>query len=67
MENTNPQSFEDVKVFAGDNFYPAADASYMNLKWENKGNKELLIGFAYIISFKKHFKAIFLFRLFWDC
>jgi len=35
VENTNPQSFKDVKVFVGDNFYPATDASYNNLMWEN--------------------------------
>ena len=28
-------TFDDVKVFAGDDFHPAADASYKNLKWEN--------------------------------
>ena len=35
VENTNPLSFEDVKVFAGDNFFPASDASYRNLIWES--------------------------------
>jgi len=35
VENTNPRTFEDVKVFAGDNFYPAPDASYKNVHWEN--------------------------------
>ena len=38
VENTNPQSFEDVKVFAGDNFYPASDATYKNLVWESNAN-----------------------------
>ena len=28
-------TFNDVKVFAGDKFYPASDASYKNLVWEN--------------------------------
>ena len=37
MENTNPQSFEDVKVFTGDNFHTAADATYKNLIWETTG------------------------------
>ena len=46
VENTNPQSFEDVKVFAGDNFWPASDANYKNLIWVNKGKKSLLICFA---------------------
>ena len=35
QENTNAQSFDDVEVFAGDSFYPAADASYKNLIWKN--------------------------------
>ena len=34
MENKNPRKFQDVKVFAGDNFYPAADASYRHLVWD---------------------------------
>ena len=37
MENTNTHSFEDVKVFAGDNAHPASDATYKNLIWENNG------------------------------
>ena len=40
MENTNPQSFKDVKLFVGDNFYTATDASYKNLMWENMGGGE---------------------------
>ena len=28
-------TFQDVRIFAGDKFYPAADASYRNLIWEN--------------------------------
>ena len=40
MENTNPQSYEDVKVFAGDQFYPASDASYKNLKWTDNGKND---------------------------
>ena len=35
VENKDPKTFEDVKVFAGNNFMPAADASYRNLVWEN--------------------------------
>ena len=38
-ENTNPQSFKDVKVFMGDNFHTATDASYNNLMWENIGGE----------------------------
>ena len=40
VENTNPQSFKDVKLFVGDNFYTATDASYKNLMWENIGGGE---------------------------
>ena len=29
------RTFNGVKVFAGDNLWPAADASYRNLLWEN--------------------------------
>ena len=35
MENTNPKTFTNVRVFAGDKSKPAADASYRNLLWEN--------------------------------
>ena len=35
MKNKYPRTFQDVRVFAGDNFYPAADASYRNLIWES--------------------------------
>ena len=37
MENTDPKTFQDVRIFAGDNFYVASDASYRNLIWENTG------------------------------
>ena len=30
MENTDPRPFTNVRVFAGDKFKPAADASYRN-------------------------------------
>ena len=43
MENTNPQSFKDVKIFAGDKFKSACDASYTNLNWKNDGNYKLHI------------------------
>ena len=35
IENTNPKTFTNIRVFAGDKSKPAADASYRNLKWEN--------------------------------
>ena len=31
----NPMTFDDVKVFAGDDYYEPSDASYKNLVWEN--------------------------------
>ena len=31
-----------MKVFAGDYFYPAADASYKNLVWENLPAPDIL-------------------------
>merc|ERR1719305_2168022 len=37
VENKDPRTFRDVKVFAGDNFHPAADATYRNLVWKNLG------------------------------
>ena len=37
VENSNPQSFKDVRVFAGDKFHRARDASYKNLIWKNDG------------------------------
>ena len=40
VENKDPRTFKDVKVFAGDNFYIASDASYKNLVWEN-GKEDL--------------------------
>ena len=33
VENTDSRAFQDVIVFAGDNFYPPADGSYTNLIW----------------------------------
>lgn len=33
VENKNPRTFKDVRVFAGNKFYPAADASYKILDW----------------------------------
>jgi len=35
VENTDPRTFKDVRVFAGDNFYPPTDGSYSNLIWES--------------------------------
>ena len=35
VENKNPWSFENVKVFAGDDFRDPVDGGYRNLVWEN--------------------------------
>ena len=35
--NTDPRSFENVKLFAGDIFYAPADANYKGLTWEHLG------------------------------
>ena len=35
VENKDPKTFKDVKVFAGDNFHSSPDASFKNLVWEN--------------------------------
>ena len=34
-KNSQPETFRDVKVYAGDRFHPAAYAEYTNLLWEN--------------------------------
>ena len=39
--NSDAREFKDVKLFAGDNFFPPADASYKNLIWENLGKKSV--------------------------
>ena len=36
VENKNPWSFENVKVFAGDDFHDPIDGGYRNLVWENQ-------------------------------
>ena len=33
--NRYPRTFQNVKIFAGNNFSPAADATYKNLVWKN--------------------------------
>ena len=36
IENRKPsKAFKNVKVFAGDPYHKASDASYRDLKWEN--------------------------------
>ena len=41
VENTNPQSFKDIKVFAAGPYnYPVSDTTYRNLIWETEGETE---------------------------
>ena len=39
VENSDVRVFNDVKVLAGDDFYPKADATYKNLVWEESLGK----------------------------
>ena len=39
VENKDPRTFKDVKVFAGDNFHSSLDASFKNLVWKNGEDK----------------------------
>ena len=34
LENNDPRSFENVKIYAGDTFNDPANARYRNLKYE---------------------------------
>ena len=45
--NNNHLSYTDVKVFAGDNFHDAADASYRNLVWKNLPVPDIIFFHAY--------------------
>ena len=43
VKNSDPRTFDKVKVYAGDRFHRPANAAYMNLAWEtNKGKYCLL-------------------------
>ena len=39
VDNSDARVFNDVKVLAGDDFYPEADATYKNLGWEESLGK----------------------------
>ena len=47
VKNSDPRTFDDVKVYAGDRFHPEADAEYMNLKWINMKGKAGFLYFYY--------------------
>ena len=42
-ENSDPRTFENVQVFAGDNFYDPANARYKNLKYERRPEGKFLM------------------------
>ena len=42
--NSDVRVFNDVKVLAGDDFAPEADATYRNLVWEKSGKVNALGG-----------------------
>ena len=35
IENKDPRTFPNVRVYAGDKFLPSADVAYRNLSWDN--------------------------------
>ena len=45
VENTDPKSFENVKMLAGDDIHPPVDGNYRNLKWENLGETRRIVVF----------------------
>ena len=42
VDNSDVRVFNDVKVLAGDDFAPEADATYRNLVWEKSGKVNAL-------------------------
>ena len=65
-ENTDPRTFRDVKVFASDNFHPAADARYKNLVWEQQDQGKLET-FTNLRNIKYHSEKQILFYLSRHC
>ena len=49
--NTDPKSFNDVRVYAADPWYPPVDGEIKNLKIANEasGNSSLSFAFVYLI------------------
>ena len=43
VENKDPRTFKNVQIFAGDNFYNPAGATYKNLEYENLPGNYLMI------------------------
>ena len=44
LENNDPRSFENVRIYAGDSFYDPANARFKNLKYENIKENPKTIG-----------------------
>ena len=44
LENFDPRSFDDVRVYAGDSFNDPANAIYKNLHYENIEDDPINIG-----------------------
>ena len=44
LENNDPKSFENVKIYAGDSFNDPANARFKNLKYENIEENPSTIG-----------------------
>ena len=44
LENNDPRSFENVRIFAGDSFNDPANARFKNLKYENIEENPTTIG-----------------------
>ena len=57
VENTNPKTFTNVRVFAGDGSKPPSDASYRNLLWFFRVRLELMIH-----SHKKDITSVLAFK-----
>ena len=52
VENKDPRTFKNVKIFAGDNFHNASSATYKNLEYKNlpEGNYLMILYFNLIKS-----------------
>ena len=55
VDNSDARVFNDVRVLAGDDFAPEADATYKNLVWENLQSKHLIFYFtALCLTYNKY-------------
>ena len=65
VKNSDPRTFDHVKVYAGDGFHPAADAEYMNLAWENMKGKAVYFLFSFILTwcYIYHIYFVYIYRI----